>query len=139
MNAIPNWHYENELAKSFGYACVLDQKRGFKHCRFHADDVHIWKSRHWIRAKLVDKHYRYHTKHETLAEALKGINGASFGPDSRSGKSPIMTTPPERRKNTLEFFYEIFTKAEDFVNASMSHGLFRDAEHAIQWWVKQCK
>ena len=132
------WSYENRMAKSLGFECTPDPKRGGNWCSFRKGTVRVWESMSWIRADLIDNRFRNHTKHSTLAEALLGINGTAFGPDS-SPKRYGFCNPPERVEPLLDSVMTLFPLRDDFVNAAMASRLFREQKYAEDWWDKKCR
>lgn len=135
QNDMTRSDYEQAVASLCGFESLPDERRGPNWCKFRKGDVHVWEARHWVRARLVDGYYRFHTKHNTLAEALKGVNGTAYGPDSEPRRYALTTQPPEHDKPVLEVLFDLFPQKDDFVQAGMACGFCTREKPLEECWT----
>lgn len=134
--------YEQAVAALCGFEKHPDPAAGAGWYAFHLDtpegQVRVWRSKHWCRAIIIDDHFRHHSKHNTLVEALKNINGTAYGPDSNPRRYALCCSPP-KQENPVSLFSTLFPLRGDFIPAAMSAGLFWREQDAEEWWNKQCR
>lgn len=62
---------EKKLAVKYNAATFPDHKRGYNWNRYELNGWHIWATRRWVAARLVDDSYTDQKEFRTLEEAFE--------------------------------------------------------------------
>jgi hypothetical protein len=75
---VPGWEAENSLAIANGFTCRKDAHRGYGWCAFVKNSITVWRVRDGWHRKIDGKTSFVIMRHNSLEDALLGINGNEF-------------------------------------------------------------